>query len=54
MRILHIIKGLTGIGMIQATNLIPTTNNAIDVIKLITQVVICVATILALFKKKKK
>lgn len=52
--IMTIFTGVIGAGAAQLTDVIPTGTDLTEITKLITQVIILIATIWALFKKKKK
>jgi len=54
MKIIDIIKGATGIGSIQLLDIIPSTDNLTEILKLATQIIIAVVTLWSLLKKKKK
>jgi len=54
MKIIDITKGLSGITLIQLSSFIPPVDNLTEILKLGTQVIIAIATIISLFKKKKK
>lgn len=52
-RTLTIFTGLVGTGATEVTQSLPSGTDLTDITKLITQIVILIATIWALFKKKK-
>lgn len=54
MKIINAIIGTAGIGAIQATDVIPNTDDYTEIIKLLVQLAIGVITIIGLLKKKKK
>jgi len=54
MKILDITKGIAGIGFVQLADQLPTPDQLAEILKIAVQIIIAVATLVSLFKKKKQ
>jgi len=54
MKMLNMVKGVSGLGLVQLTDIVPTGDNLTEIAKILIQIIIAVATLISLFKKKRK